>query len=564
MARNFISKDQEINNWEDIKNYFDNLKNRSINSIDDFNQWLEDISETEAFISENLGKRYIAMTIDTTDKKASESYMNFVQNIQPKLSPIFNELEKQLFKNEYANQINEDGFGIMLKRTKTSLELYREENIPLNTKESELTKKYGAIAGKQSIEWEGKEITMQEASEFLKNTDRSIRKEAFEKISDVRLKDADKLDLLFEELVDLRQQKAKNAGFSNFRDFKHTSMNRFDYTPDDCKEFHKTVKEIVVPIIKEFKQDNLNKLGFENFKPWDTSVDPEGKEPLKPFKTGKELLEKTTLIFDKIKDEFGANLREMDRIGHLDLESKKGKSPGGYNYPLYETGVPFIFMNAVGSQRDLVTMVHEGGHAMHSFLTKSLRLTSYKSLTSEIAELASMSMELISMDYWDTFYTSKDDLKRAKKEQIIGTIDIIPWIAQVDEFQHWIYENHDSGIEKRNDKWVELCSEYGFGLTDWTGYEDTLKHSWKRQLHIFEVPFYYIEYAISQLGSLGVWKNYQSNNEKGVNDYKNALSLGYTKSIPEVFETAGTKLDFSKQNISELISFVKNELKAYS
>ena len=265
-------------------------------------------------------------------------------------------------------------------------------------------------------------------------------------------------------------------------------------------------------------------------------------------------------MFDTIDGYFGDCLRTMEEMKHLDLDSKQGKAPGGYNYPLYEIGVPFIFMNAVGAHRDLVTMVHEGGHAVHSFLSRKLKLTGFKNLPSEVAELASMSMELLSMDHWDELYHDSEELKRAKVEQLETMLKLLPWIAQVDEFQHWLYENHEHSTKDRTTKWMELNAEYGTGLVDYTGYEDIISSSWQRQLHIFEVPFYYIEYGIAQLGAIAVWKNSLENKDAAIQNYKQALSLGYTRSIPEIYSAAGIRFDFSEDYLNELASFIQGKI----
>tara|TARA_R110002050_G_scaffold56347_1_gene126656 strand:- start:616 stop:1638 length:1023 start_codon:yes stop_codon:yes gene_type:complete len=337
-------------------------------------------------------------------------------------------------------------------------------------------------------------------------------------------------------------------------------MGRFDYTVKDCEDFHSSVKTEIVPIVKKIQVERLKKLGKDKFMPWDTDVDPEGKQPLKPFKEGTDLLKGTVKMFNEIDPYFGDCLATMQEMNHLDLDSKDGKAPGGYNYPLYEIGVPFIFMNAVGSHRDLVTMVHEGGHAIHSFLSRELELTGFKNLPSEVAELASMSMELLSMEKWSEFYPNEDDLKRAKKEQLETIIRLLPWIAQVDEFQHWLYVNYSHSNEERTEKWLALSAEYGTGLTDWTGNEDIFATSWQRQLHIFEVPFYYIEYGISQLGALSVWKNSLKDKELAIAQYKDALRLAYTKSIPEIYKTAGVEFNFTTKHIKDLAQFVELQL----
>ncbi len=559
--RTFVANDLNIDSWEAIESYYLDLLNRELNSQEAFTKWLADLSEMEAILEENVAWRYIRMTIDTKNEDLSKAYTFFVTEIHPKIAPLEDQLNRKLNESEYTEALkSESAYAILFRRIETSLKLFREKNILIQSELAEESQKFGALSAAQSIEHDGEKMTMQKAALFLKETDENLRKEIFDKMVVRRAEDIDKFDDLFDSLLQKRHQIAVNAGFDNFRDYKLQSMGRFDYSVQDCRDFHQSVKSAIVPIVKSIQQERLNLLNKEQFKPWDLDVDPEGKAPLKPFETGDDLLNGSIEIFDTIDPYFGDCLRTMSEMGHLDLESKDGKSPGGYNYPLYEIGVPFIFMNAVGSHRDLVTMVHEGGHAVHSFLSRDLPLTGFKNLPSEVAELASMSMELLTMDHWDRFYPNPSDLNRAKKEQLETILKLLPWIAQVDEFQHWLYENFDHTKEERSAKWVSLSKEYGTGLTDWSGYETVQASSWQRQLHIFEVPFYYIEYGIAQLGALGVWKNSLNHKSAAIADYKEALRLGYTKSIPEIYETAGVKFDFTEQHIQTLAGFVQVEL----
>lgn len=559
--RKFVDNNLKIDSWETVESYYQDLLNRTLDSKEQFLQWLNDISELEAILEEDLAWRYIRMTINTKDEKLSEAYRFFVTEIQPKLAPLEDQLNRKLNDSEFTEELkNDPAFAILFRRIETALALYREENIPIQSQIAEESQKFGSYSAAQSIEHGGETLTMQKAALLLKETDEALRKEVFEKMVERRREDYEKFDELFDSLLKKRHQVAVNAGFENFRDYKLQAMGRFDYTVQDCRDFHQSVKTKIVPIVKQLQQERLNKLGKELFKPWDLDVDPEGKAPLKPFSDGEELLKGSIGIFDVIDPYFGDCLKTMSEMGHLDLESKDGKAPGGYNYPLYEIGVPFIFMNAVGSHRDLVTMVHEGGHAVHSFLSRDLELTGFKNLPSEVAELASMSMELLTMEEWHLFYPDQSNLNRAKKEQLETILKILPWIAQVDEFQHWLYENHEHNADERRKKWLELSKEYGTGLTDWTGYEDVRTSSWQRQLHIFEVPFYYIEYGIAQLGALGVWMNSLKDKTKAIEDYKSALRLGYTRSIPEIYETAGVKFDFTENHLESLAGFIQEEL----
>lgn len=560
--RIFVAENLVIDSWESIKNYFEDLLQRTISTKEDYLKWLQDKSELEAVLEEDAAWRYIKMTIDTRDEKLSNAYTFFVTKIQPELAPYEDQLNKKLADSPYFEELNKiEAYHIYFRAVKTALDLFREENIPLEAELNEKSQLYGSISAAQSIEHNGETLTMQKASSLLKETDEELRKTIFEKMSIRRREDIVKLDGLYSELIEKRHQLALNAGFENFRDYKFQSLGRFDYTKEDCFNFHQAIKKQIVPLVKEIQLEKLKKLGKDKFKPWDSEVDPDGKQPLKPFAKGEELLTGTIKMFDQIDTYFGDCLRTMDAMGHLDLDSKEGKSPGGYNYPLYEIGVPFIFMNSVGAQRDLVTMVHEGGHAVHSFLSRDLELTGFKSLPSEVAELASMSMEMLTMNLWNEFYKDQDDFKRAKREQLESILKILPWIAQVDEFQHWVYSNPKHTVAERHSKWSAISKEYGTGLTDWTGFEDMQATAWQRQLHLFEVPFYYIEYGIAQLGALGVWKNSMSNFPKAIEDYKNALRLGYTKTIPEIYKVAGIQFDFTESYLKELADFVQQELK---
>ncbi len=559
-VRRFLPEDLVIDSWEKLEPYFEDLKVREIDSKESLDKWLKDRSELEAVLEEDAGWRYIKMTIDTADKDLSEAYSFFVSEIHPRTAPYDDEYNKKFVGSEFARSLTGADYDIYKRAIQKEIELFREANIELAAKATQESQKYGAITGAQTVELNGETLTMQQASKELKSTDRDHRKQVFEKMIHRRLKDTQALDELFANLKSLRHQMALNAGFENFRDYKFESMGRFDYTVQDCFDFHESIANEIVPIIRGFQQERKDALGYEVLKPYDMEVDPHGKDPLKPFQSGEELLEKSIKMFYKIHPYFGQCLETMKEMGHLDLVSKQGKAPGGYNYPLYEVGVPFIFMNAVGTQRDLITMVHEGGHAVHSFLSRELELTAFKSLPSEVAELASMSMELISMDFWDTFYQDEAELKRAKKDQLETLLKILPWVAIVDKFQHWLYTNPDHTVEQRRKQWVEINDSLSGGLVDWAGYEDSRENSWHRQLHIFEVPFYYIEYGMAQLGAIAVWRNYKQNPEKALNQYMAALRLGYTKSIPEIYETAGIKFDFSQSYVKELADFVRTEL----
>ncbi len=561
--RKFVSADFNCESWKSVESYLLDLQNRDISSKESFKQWLADKSELEAVLEENMAWRYIKMTINTLDEKLTESYQFFVTEIQPNLAPFEDSLNRKMMASPFVEELAADkAYAIYFRGVRSALELFREENIAIETELNTLSQQFGAISGKQMITYQGKELTMPQAANFLKDPDESVRKEVYELITERRLQDRDALDNLFNLLIKLRNQVAKNADCADYREYKFKSLGRFDYTVEDCLAFHDAIEKMIVPIVKQLNLKKLEKLGKSKLKPWDTEVDPDGLAPLKPFENGEELLDKSIAVFQKLDTYFGDCLKTMKSGGFLDLDSKAGKAPGGYNYPLYESGIPFIFMNAAGAQRDLTTMVHEGGHAVHSFLSRELELTGFKSLPSEVAELASMSMELLTMELWDEFYTNENDLKRAKLEQLESVVKVLPWIAQIDAFQHWIYTHPNHTTPERTEEWLRLSKRFGTGLVDFEGYEAVLESSWQKQLHLFEVPFYYIEYGIAQLGALGVWNNFKKNPAKALADYKNALSLGYTKSIPEIYETAGLKFDFSQAALQDISKNLMDSINA--
>ena len=549
-----------LNTWEDIKPYYEQLLKATLNSIEALEEWLLQRSELESFVSEDLGKRYIAMTCDTADEKASEAYSFFVEHVQPEIAPLSNLLDKKLIECAFTSQLDKNLYKIYLRAVEMNISIFREENIPLFTALNNLAQEFSTVSGSMSVVIDGKEMTLPQAAKLLQLNDRNKRKEVYEIVAARRAQARFELVAIMDKMVKLRHEVAINAGYDNFRDYMFDALGRFDYKPEDCFNFHESVKKYIVPIIDELDLQRKNALGVESLKPYDFEVDPSGLDPLKPFENASELVDKTRKIFGTLDPYFETCLTTMDNMKLLDLESRKGKAPGGYLYPLPLSGVPFIFMNSVGSLRDLVTMVHEGGHAIHSFLSRDLKLNDFKNVPSEVAELASMSMELISMQHWTTFFNNESDFERARMEQLEDILRTLPWVAAIDKFQHWLYCNHNHNSEDRKQAWLKIYAEFGGKHTDWIGYEENKAYMWHKQLHLFEVPFYYIEYGFAQLGAIAMWRNYLQNGNEAIEQYKNALSLGYTKSIGEIYETAGIKFDFSEAWISELSGFVKTQM----
>ncbi|SET04691.1 M3 family oligoendopeptidase [Hymenobacter actinosclerus] len=559
-ARQYLPESFTVTDWAAIEPYFVGLRDRLLCSAAELERWLLNRSELEAALSEDLAWRYIRMTCDTQDPARTEAFQFFVNEVEPHVAPFDHALNEKMLASEFLSQLDENRYRVFIRSVRQALEIYRPENVPLKTEISTQQQQYAALAGAMTVTLDGEELTLPRAADRLKSPDRQVRETAWRAIQERRLQDAKPLDELFTRLIGLRHQVALNAGFANFRDYMFAALGRFDYTPQDTLDFHRAIRETVVPLIDNLDLERRQDLALAELRPWDLDVDVSGQAPLRPFETGEELLAKTTTVFDRLDPFLGQCLRTMGQMGNLDLESRKGKAPGGYNYPLDETGVPFIFMNATSSLRDVVTMLHEGGHAVHSFLTRRLPLSADKHPPSEVAELASMSMELLSLDHWDVFFQDPEELRRAKRTHLESVLETFPWVATIDKFQHWVYEHPTHTEAERHARWVGLFDEFNQRTVSWQGLEHIKPYLWQKQLHLYEVPFYYIEYAMAQLGAIAVWRNYRQNPQQALAGYQRALALGYTAPIGEIYAAAGIRFDFSTGYLRTLADFVQDEM----
>lgn len=560
VPRKLLPENFTVTTWDELEPYFRELSERPLNSGGDLEQWMKDISELEAVISEDACWRQINMTCDTENKALEEAFNFFCLHIQPHIQPYADKLNRKLVESPLTKELDSKKYFTYLRNIKKSIDLFRESNVPIQAEMSVLQQQFGVISSKMTVTVNDQEYTLQQASKFLEDHDRKLREEVYRKINERRLQDKNELNNLFNNLIEKRDRIAGNAGFDNFRDYKFRELGRFDYTKEDCFQFHEAVKQHVLPLVNLIYENKKRRLGVDSLRPWDIEAEPAGMEPLRPFTNGEDLLNKTIACFKELRPFFADCLVRMDQMKRLDLDSRKGKAPGGYNCPLAETGAPFIFMNAAGQTSDVTTMVHEGGHAVHSFLAHPLELSAFKEYPMEIAEVASMAMELFSMDHWDVFFSDASDLSRAKLKELEKVITIFPWIATIDRFQHWIYENPKHSEEERTVKWMEILSDFSSSVIDFSGLEEYRKTGWQRQLHLFEVPFYYIEYGIAQLGAIGLWMQFKKDKENALDNYVKALSLGGTKTLPELYEAAGLNFNFAPERIRELMEFVKTEM----
>ncbi|QYU67451.1 hypothetical protein J4558_21405 [Leptolyngbya sp. 15MV] len=452
------------------------------------------------------------------------------------------------------------------------MNLFRDENVPIQTELEKLSQQFQKVAGAMTVTFEGKEQTLPQMARYAESTDRDVREAAWRAVADRRLKDRADIDAIFDQQIALRHRMACNAGFPNYVGYAFKAHRRFDYTPEDCFRFHEAVERAVVPFMRRQDRKRKEQLNLAELRPWDLAVDPKGRPPLRPFTNGPDLVRKSLAVFRKLDPRLetmlatlgdGTNTNGSAGGACLDLDSRKGKAPGGYQYMRELSRKPFIFMNSAGLHRDVETMVHEAGHAFHSLLCVNEPLKPYRHAPIEFCEVASMSMELLTMPHWghpDAFYPNPDDLARAQRRQLEGTLMLLPWIATIDAFQHWLYTRPTHTQDQRTDFWLQLDQRFGHDVS-WQGIEPARATQWQRQGHLFGHPFYYIEYGIAQLGALQLWL---TSLEKGVPHaidlYLKSLSLGGTKPLPELFRAAGLTFDFSASTVQRLVDRVETEL----
>ena len=559
--RAFVPEKLDLGDWPQIAPLFDQLETRAAQakSSTELERWLIDWSELCAALDEEASRRYIAMTCHTDNADAEKSYLHFVENVEPQLKPRQFALEKIYVAHPQFNHLPKARYEVFNRDVKNHVELFRPENVALETEEAKLAQQYQKLIGAQTVTFRGEEKTLVQMGRYLEEPDRALRQEAWELVAKRRLADVDKCEAIFDGLIELRTQIAKNAGFENYRDYIHRQKCRFDYTPDNCFQFHDAVEKEIMPAVREIQNDRKRQLKLEKLRPWDLAVDPQNRPPLKPFAQVSEMVARTQKIFNHLDAGLAAGFQQMQDLKLLDLDNRKGKAPGGYQSTLSEARVPFIFMNAIGLQRDVETILHEAGHAFHAQATRDEDLYAYRGAPIEFCEVASMAMELLGNEFLEEFYSTAE-ANRARKTHLEGIIGFFPWMATVDAFQHWIYTHAGHTRAERKAAYLKLMDRFG-GDLDYSGFEEVRAHSWHRQLHIFIHPFYYVEYGIAQLGALQVWANSKADKAKALGDYKKSLALGGSRPLPELFAAAGCKFQFDATTIKPLIQLANSELK---
>ncbi len=545
--------------WDDYAPHYEALASAELDAAS-VGDWLQQWSDLVELLSEVGTRMHIATTVDTTDTEARDTYHAFLEQVGEPAQAA----EQRLKQHLLASGLEPDGFGVQLRAMRSEAELYREANLPLFTASKKLANRYDEIIGAQSVEWDGEERTLAQLQPVMLEQDRDRREAVWRLVTERRLRDSDAITTIWLELLELRCTIAANADCTDFRDFCWKALQRFDYSPEDCLEFHEAIAAVALPAAGKRLALRREALGVGDLRPWDLAVDPHGRGPLAPFGDVDELEAGCERIFKAVDPELGARFRTMRDGGLLDLDNRKGKAPGGYCTEYPRQRLPFIFMNAVGVHGDVQTLLHEGGHAFHVFESAALPWAMQREVGMEFAEVASMAMELLAAPYLaerDGGFYSDEEAARARGEHLERSLLFWPYMAVVDGFQHWAYTHPQAAAQPAecDAAWLDLWLRFHPHL-DWSGFEDYVATGWHNKLHLYHVPFYYVEYGMAQLGAVQVWANALRDQQQAVADYRRALALGATVTLPELYTAAGGRFAFDAETLGDAVSLIERTL----
>lgn len=554
-----VPTDLDATTWDSLDPLYQALIDRDLKCAGCLEQLILDRSELDSTVSEAYSNLYIAMTCHTDDEEAKAAYLGFVENVQPNLLRTGFELDRKLAGSPFVSDLESPRYDVLVRDAKADVEIFRDENIPLQTEDTKLGQQYSETCGAMTVDFQGEERTLPQMARFMEETDRGVREAAWRGVAERRFADHEKLHEIFEQMVGLRDSIGKNAGFDSYRDYMFKAKHRFDYDPADCEAFHAACEDVCVPVLRKLNEERKAALGVDALRPWDLATDVKGRDPLRPFDGAEQLIDGTSRLFTRMSPDLGGLFDELRDGTSLDLDSRKGKAPGGYQMNRDRMRKPFIFMNASGMQGDLETMVHEAGHAFHSLLCKDDPVQPYRHAPLEFAEVASMSMEFLAFPYLDEFYDDRAEADRARRGRLEDLVVLFPWIATIDAFQHWIYTHPAHTRDERTATWLELSDRFGAAVS-WDGLEHLRAVGWQRQLHLYEVPFYYIEYGIAQLGALGLWLHSLEDESRAIDLYRSSMALGGSRPLPELFGAADLPFDFGTDTMRRLMDRVQAEL----
>ncbi len=556
----FTQVDLDAGSLAALEPLFDTLAARPMTTAADVEAWLRDEGELLARIGAEQARRYIRMTRNTDDEHAKAAYLAMEQDVMPRVRIRADELDRRLLGCTGLGHLDRRRYEVVLRRRQTQADIFRAENTELQRQEAALQTRQQALMGGITVELDGHELTLQQLATRFDDQDRTRRERAFRAGLAARAAHWTELEDIFDGLVGLRTRMARNAGFASYAPFRFLELGRYDYAEQDCRQLHDAIAECVVPVVRELDHQRARRLGLLRLSPWDLEVDPEGRPPLRPFATQAELVGICRRLFAAVDPRFADEFDVLVARDLLDLMSRPGKAPGGYQYQLEDARVPFVFMNGVGLPQDVQTLLHEGGHSFHSLLCRDHDLLALRDYPIEIAETASMSMELMALEHLADVYPAAD-AARARQKHLEGVLRTLTWIASIDALQHWVYGRPAHTRDERRTAWLDIRRRFG-GDVDWSGLEDALAMQWIGQTHLFNHAFYYIEYAIAQIAALQIWRNYRRDPEAAVTAYRTALAMGGTRPLPETFAAAGVRFDLSPDLLRGLVDDLRAQIRA--
>lgn len=559
--RTFLPQNLDFSQWQNLQPYYDKVEKETIRTKEELKAWLKHWDELSKAVDDYKVRLSIYTTINTNDEDTAKAYDEFMTQLQPRISAYENKFQLKLTESPFFEQIDDENFFPAFRQIKSDLKKYSAENDTLLGEEKILENEYTQIIGAQTFDYGGKQLPLDSLRVLLEDTNRARREQVFQIASKTTLQDSEKLDDLLSKLISLRHEIAKNAGFDNYISYKFAEWGRFDYSINDCRQMYKSIADIVVPLKTPITEERKRFLQLDVLRPWDHQVPLNDRPPLKPSENSEELLNKTIQCLYQLDEYFGAGLARLKEIGHFDLEPRLNKFKGGaYSCYLPETEVPFIFHNNNNTANDLTVLIHEGGHAIHSLLCTDMEYSLWKYAPLEIAEVASKAMELMSMEYWGIFYPNPEDLKQSKKAKLQDIIHGLCSCAESETFQFWMYENPTHSAEERHDKFTEYWKQYRSALTDYSGYENILNSAFQGNMAVYTVPLYDAAYCFSDFGAIALWRNYKKDSGLALKQYKTALSLGNTRTVPELYKAAGIEFNSSPEYIRELMDFLKQQI----
>ena len=551
-ARRRLPPDWQPAEWAVIQPVAEELAGRPLGDRAALEGWLLDRSELDSLVGGRSSRLHVAAARDTADRAAEGAHLDYQTVVLPEYRKVSDRLDRKYLECPHRAELDPAFWTVYQRDAELAVELFREENVELEAEDERLATEYGRITGALTVDFGGAERTLPEMAPFYEDLDRGVREAAWRAVAGRRLREREQLEALFEQMVGLRGRIAANAGYSDYRDFKHRELGRFDYTPADCQALHANVERHVLPFVRRLTARRQELLGIAPLRPWDFSVDPEGKPPFRPFEDAAGQVRVAATLMERVDPGFAADLRWMEAEDLLDLETRPSKRQGGFMDTFEDVRWPFIFSNSSPTHGGVETLVHEGGHSVHGLLSRGLEPVDYRSAPIEFCEVASMGMEMMALEHLDAVYPPQE-ARRAALDSLEDAAASLAWICTVDAFQHWIYTHAGHSAAQRADAWVDLRERFG-APTDWTGLEEQRRHAWQGQLHVFEVPFYYVEYAIAQIGAFQLWSNYRRDPAGAVARFREGLALGGSQPLPRLFEAAGLRFDPRGDGLGELVA----------